>query len=803
MVMKDNFKRDYVENLVSRILQDIPSDKGESHLLKFCALLNKYEPDASIPVSCLDAIMGGTYLKRKSKTHKQDTQELWENHVSDSAQMLLLKVHIIHVGGVFGMKIVHPIVADEVLKQTKEIHNKTTADIAVEYIQSELFKGSQHSKEYLVHKTHDMLIRRKKVEFGDEQDSEFSELIESLCEDARTEEACRVLECSFNVLKEAMIGQQLARLYYIRMKTFDKAHKYADEAINLLPTNSYLLDTKGQIYKHEIKYKYEEKYCGGLNVLGMEETHAVIQLAFQGISYFRKAQEANLTEKNSENIAGFVGEADITFLLLRILQSVELFRGLGGSELLRSYLATDIEPEQLGQWAQYHRQFKELQGRIERAIDWISDYVTYCKVGLYEYVPQGFSKVDRVKSRLEHLDKQFARYFGEPKELPCDEKDRVVENANDWRRRQVLHLGGNTFHKVFDIAKVVSQTNMQQLLKIRRLLSLNYPQSASDLQTLICVNLALSPFRKWAVQLPSLKDVIDMAKTLHNFREYDKLYAPYFLSMFLWPRESSQENDIKGFLEYADALRTRWDAMQKQNDDYPLQSYSYRRALRMKPRKRKPLTYFFLGNGKGLAAFVHNNELHTSAGKVENERQQFWESDIVTKRLVRIEGMLKNSVTAIVKVSDAGKPVMISVRLAVPQLHIVSQEPVSFYLGFSWSGPTAFYVMSRDQQSMAMGGYTVQGESVMQKRLSPREIGDRHGDYSTMQFDYESYRKNHLKLERKLREIEELENRQRQGKPLESQQVAKLKKKDDITKELMELEDSYKRQMYADDDIYH
>ncbi|XP_070551109.1 sterile alpha motif domain-containing protein 9-like [Ptychodera flava] len=59
MVMKDNFKRDYVENLVSRILQDIPSDKGESHLLKFCALLNKYEPDASIPVSCLDAIMGG------------------------------------------------------------------------------------------------------------------------------------------------------------------------------------------------------------------------------------------------------------------------------------------------------------------------------------------------------------------------------------------------------------------------------------------------------------------------------------------------------------------------------------------------------------------------------------------------------------------------------------------------------------------------------------------------------------------------------------------------------------------------
>ncbi|XP_070549789.1 sterile alpha motif domain-containing protein 9-like [Ptychodera flava] len=808
MVMKDNFKKDYVENLVSGVIEAISQHRGELKALQYCALMNKFEPDSAIPVACLDGVMGvkyllkmGTKMKSEATKGKQNSNEPWEFNLSDAAQMLMLKVHIAQLGGVFGIKVVHPIVADEVLKQCSDKFEQTTGNTTMNYIKSDIFKSHSHSKEYLLSKTHDMLIRRKKVEFGDEQDSEFSDLIENIRESEGTAMASDVLKCGFQIFEDALIGQQLARLLYIKEKNFAAAHKYASEAIALVPTNSYLLDTRGQIFKHQIKHKYEEKYCANQEILPIDKTHELLQLAFQGIDFFRRSQEANLVEKSSENNYGFFGEVDVTFLLLQILESMEEFRGSRGQELMHSYLITDKKPKELSQWAEYHRQFKALRDRVEYAIDWISDYVTYYKVGSRKtVVKKEGTKLDKMKHRLEIFHQQFAKYFGESRNVPdMMYEDGNVESINDWRRRQVIYEGGNTFHKIFDMTKIDYDENFKKLIMIRKLLMENNPPNAFDLQILVCVNLAISSFRRKNVSLPSLKEVIDMAKSLlHQARE-NKLYALYFLTMFLWPRDSLKElADYEGFTEHADALRVRWESMQKKSKDAPQQSYSYKKVLRQQPVKKRPLTYFFLAQNKGLGAFVHINKLNTSAGKVDHERDQFWESPMVVEKLVRIEGMLKNNVSAIARVTEGDKTRSITVRLAEPKDDIISQEPVTFYLGFSWSGPTAFDVKPKERRYTRK--YSPYEESIT-KPISPRNPHDRITEIQSTPFDYDNYRKQHRKLERKLGEIDELKKKQRQGVKLEPGQIEKIKLREKILKDLHHLEDGYKRRMYAEYDI--
>ncbi|XP_078604560.1 sterile alpha motif domain-containing protein 9-like [Branchiostoma floridae x Branchiostoma japonicum] len=691
-LFKEGFNEDYIRRTVSKYLEQVTPKERE--LISYIALLNVFHVDTSLPVNLCDTFMPGG--------------PQWEQKLSKAANILLMKVQY-SKGSIGAYKVKHPKIADETLNQAIE-GGQTLSEITENFLKCEMFKERWFTVKNLMEMTDQMFKRRtwkrtsdqaehtrKKrpsaddsKDEGDEDRETFSGLVQRIITKEDFEAAVRVLQIWHEVKRQLqqrldprgyhddpMIFQQIARIYMYAEK-YNDAHHWADEALSLcIKENSYLLDTKGHIYKAEFVAKSNKDTY---------DPQSVTDIAFKAIKIFRRAQNVNKAETTGFNTAPYFGELFMSFKLFGLVYHSTS----RDPDMLRKFLLTGQDPPNfvLEVWGTYTKELRCQVLNIRNTMDYLSEIQTiYKEDGEMGTFDSEFRKLLLAKRKLQRYTEQYIKYFGEYDANPPS-YIRHPADICSWRRRKVISLKGNNFREVFEMAK---DQEYSTLYEIRSLLSKNEPKTCFDIQNLIAVSLALSRSESPEIAIRSYKEVFRLSEEFvqdqHHDHDISRMKAFFYVTMLMWPRKGMcVEFNLSLFERYLDKL----SELGKSPLFYRGSRHGgdFGRASGFQPAKK---VYFYLGKGQGLHAFKHVT--HFSGDDRERTMLPFWESPQAKELLRRVNGRLFEYDTIhAVNPSNPNKP--IRVRLARPERErFVNRKPVNFILGFSWSGPLAFNVL--------------------------------------------------------------------------------------------------------------
>ena len=780
MIMKEGFNPKYVSSIVERNLIHVTND--ELTLLQYTSLLSIYNP-YPVFASCFDSIMLSASLLEK-KIFRD-----WVEDLTHSARIFLQeKDRSTDCGTGKAITIVHPVIASTLLDRIAEKAVTTVGQIAVDFLESPLLenKGKWFTTKDLCDAANRMLKHRKKYDYGDDEETKFSPLIEKILNVKVTDEgqkqpteqsidkAAKVLRVGLVKFKDPMLAQQMARVFYVNASAFsgstidlcfDKAHTFCDEAIEMSPNNSFLFDTKGRIYERKMKVLFSPIRTEN-RVIGIESATPVLQLAFKAMEWFQKSVAASVDYQNNY---GLHGELSVLFYMLDVLRCVKIFRGEEGKDRLQAYLAfcQSIPDEVKEIWSEYHKPIKELRNRSVHCIDGLSEDFTVYK-GIRE-------EEKALPSRITFFKKQYHSYFNE-----SDVKwnDEIPEER--WQRRWHKinqYLAGDLFHSVFRLDWAETKPDLKKtretLQELLTLASQNYGESVhtesyKDMLLMISTSMALhSPYGTSSqLRLEKLekeyREIYKFVEKLYALEECDegplRLYAHLFKVMFLWPRKNLELTGyrVQDFYDAMQRLRNRWERKCKGYFDLDkMHKEKMHKNMSFKKETRQYTTLFYLGEGSGLDVFVHLNELSEKKGSPD------WESPKVKRRLKRLRGIVESK--NIIKVKnplESGKT--IDVYFSTFRLGGFSKEEVSFYLGFSWPQPIAFDVQ-----------YTSTDHMKHSMEFSGPTVGDQFtfGVPKYNDMTYEEYTKIKKNLSKTLSEIEHLKKRRERSEVLDKNQV--------------------------------
>ncbi|XP_038046656.1 sterile alpha motif domain-containing protein 9-like [Patiria miniata] len=683
MVMKEEFNKEYITNVVSRILQDIKGN--DLKLIKLCALLNSYIHEADIPISCCDTFMAGTWAKGKTIYFTKHTLN-WEKSVSASFKIMVVITENRTI------KILHKSIAEEALRQIlRESGDQSLADVTLEFLNSELLQSSSYSRKILAKTTHDLLIRRERVE---DTKTGFSVLIENICKMHGSKKAITILTKGVEILQDAFVAQQLARFYLIKEKDFNMAHTFAVRALDMNPQNPYFWDTKGRVYKAHFD-TLTEPYVLDQQALSDEVWNEVFSLSFKAMKTFRKSYEVSKEAAPTRIVyTGLYTELNVAFRLLQVIHlCVEPFRTQGDINVLQMYLLKlDLPPGvSLPAWdSESQTQVRELKNRVDEVLEIMDGKTTYYKDGSTANIAG--QKLDEMRQNMRKYSIIYNKYYGEPQPMHKERySDKDPMSLAEYRRRLVDQLHCGSFHEIFDRAKAKQREVLEDSRDLLLKNSSNF--NSFDLRILICIYLALSSLGEKSVSADYVYQEFVRPFYAMDRPKDESCWPSFLMTMFLWPIKgmASERRDRYDLTEHITELKRRWDVDRKFSRARLPQVHE--RIRRQFKSQMRPRTHFFLGQGEGLRVFAHITELHATQGKLDRRDagdDLFWQSDLVKERLVRLEGTLLNATSLLHRFHKDKDP--IDIKLAVPHEKLASQESVTFYLGFSWNGPVAYDV---------------------------------------------------------------------------------------------------------------
>lgn len=371
VLMSEGFNVDYVQQFVKHLLQGIDRQSVVTHLIHYVALLNTYVQNSFISQSHCEALLALTIHMERFRHHD------FERSLSDQAKLVFLhlrddKTHIESI------RIIHPLVAKEILQQLLG-NQQTQSSLAMNLLcETVLFEHRFGRDEYLSF-LRALFIRRARISKGDKYDSFFSPLIEHVCENEKSPDtAIELLKEAFQRFhKDPFFAQQLARLHYTYEK-FEEAKHWAETAAKQLPNNSYILDTKGQVYR-----KWFQAKCKAIdndNVPKTAENIAdAVETALKALECFKECEKAADADMENLNSSGVFSEVEVGCSLLKLISSSQVFanRANGHSECMK-YLLTDYIPEEVEDaWEPFHGRLKKLNKTMQDALEWISEDLSY------------------------------------------------------------------------------------------------------------------------------------------------------------------------------------------------------------------------------------------------------------------------------------------------------------------------------------------------------------------------------------------------------------------------------------------
>ncbi|XP_024432967.2 sterile alpha motif domain-containing protein 9-like [Desmodus rotundus] len=691
MIMKENFDKLYVENVVKNILKGQNINSKEAQLISFLALLNSYVTDFTISVSQCETFLGITCTRTPWKPESIEDK-------MGTYSTLLINTEVAEYGGYAGVRIIHPLVASCCLKELERSYHLDKCHIVLMLLKENLFYDSGIGKDKFQLYVQTLLLTRQRKEYGDETDTLFSPLIEAL----QNDEVEKVLkQGSVRFPQNAFICQALARHFYIKEKDFDTALYWANEAKKKAPKNSYISDTLGQVYKSKIKWWLDENK-NRRDITVNDLTH-FLEAAENASRAFKKSQEQT-DRKDYEtetwspqksqrkydmyNTAGFLGEVEVGLYTTQILQLTPCFHKEEESskKTMAEFLSgkrnipTDPKNEYYLTLSKFTSYLQNLQSDMKKCFDFFADYLVLLKTR------------NMLKETVEILlSKKISRCFSRYVELFCpsdlgslqSKESQLLREENCRKSLEALradkfsglleYLNPNHEDAAATMENIVNQyTFLLQQNPNKRL--------AKEKQNFILANIILNCLKPNSKSIQPLNILKKQLREVLQFVELSHPYPdPYFLACLLfWPENEELDEDAELMEKYVSSLNR-----------------SFNRQYRRMCRSKQASTLFYLGKRKGLNSLVHKAEIEQYFSKVQNINS-FWQSGDVWKKkevkdlLRRLTGLAEGKKISIVYGTEKKIKIPVTSVYSGPLRSGGNIERVSFYLGFSIEGPLAY-----------------------------------------------------------------------------------------------------------------
>ncbi|XP_062851484.1 sterile alpha motif domain-containing protein 9-like, partial [Trichomycterus rosablanca] len=664
----------YVKQFVQNLVQDIDSTSDVTKLISYIALLNTYVENSFISQShCEDFL--SLQVPIRGKRFQQHT---FESSLSDQAKLVLIhlrdeKTHIKSI------RIIHQLVANEILSQL--LGDKQQSDLALDLLHNDKLFEHRFGREDYRKFLRELFIRRYKISKGDKSDSLFSPLIEHVRKNENPGKAIELLQEAYKRFKKnAYVAQQLARLSYWHEK-FEEAEQWAETAATILRNNSYILDTRGQVYRRWFTAK-----CKALENTHKtaESTADAIETALKAIACFQECQNAAVVEADSMNNSGFFGIVEVGCSLLELISSIDMFSDKHGQPELKKYLLTEHIPKEIDKpWEHLHGKLKNLQYTMHEALEWISEELSYFQTDLNTHEEETSKSsemtIRRPKNWLVSKASVYGKYFSEDSLTTASSnlQSDAAEITSFMKRMIIYQLGGGNFTTIFSI---LDPKHKDQVKILEDIISM-YRKSANieqaDLVNYIASNFALSAVSPQSRCLAFLKDLQKLSNSFLKDKSRCPSSALFLCTLLFWPEsfdsDQEKESKYKTILTAVKFLQqTYWTKMK----DIP-------------PRKRRIYTHFFLGNGHAYDKFVHKSKIRNFPS-VSEQRLKWVEGEIfktpeTAAMLKRVNGWTENRTVYLMGPKTENFPIHALNEHSLP----AGNENVTFYLGFTFKGPVA------------------------------------------------------------------------------------------------------------------
>ncbi|XP_061187543.1 sterile alpha motif domain-containing protein 9-like [Saccostrea echinata] len=759
-MLKENFNKDYIKRAVQEFVNDIKNEQ-EQALLCHLSLMNTFDLDfQSVPISAFDPLMTNfkniKYIAFGSVTQQRRgfRETSWEVNLNSSLLVLVNRSARVDCSSQLkGFCIINQLFASEIFTYISSKKHMTTSEMMMQFLGSTVFKSYNRSYEALKKITKDIMKKRELLSTGRKE--YFSPLIMEVINKESVDNAAKILEMGFEMFNDAMIAQQIARLY-MYAKNWDKAENFAKIATQMKPENSYLWDTYGQVFKRQLTDMYLETSKESSELQEKDAVEA-IKLGFKAIQKFNQEQEKSEKEHGVKfNDAGYFAEMRTVLILLEILHFCpgtnvprNLKRFLNDSHYIPTF-CKNLSEEAI-------QRIKSFQFRTNTVMRIIEEQSSQLKSDIMNNAT--VCKPDFTqRNSLAYLRENLDNYFGENSDnIPSslNEQDRA-----EFIRRRVRRLVGNTLTTVL---RLKSKEDGQSILKNVEALLFQNCKSAyctvTDIIQLVSVSIVRNLYKENADDeyrglLQWSKRALEMTG---KSEERPSLEIYMFLVLLHWPT-------VRRYEKFADDLCTV-----KQLQDVIKKWKSI--FFQIYPRQREDAflhrgdtTFFFLGRGSAFSEIVYYEDLHEKGDSRYFRGDSVWRKQNVRDRLQRVQGILKpQGLEVLIDIkSPRGniETLVITTSLPVAQRHLWNKK-VYFYVGFSWSGPKAFDVSLEETPSletprpiMSTGGSSVKVNSGLQKY---RDVSN-HEDYQKKMKEF----KHLLKKIEQLKKMKSLTERERE-----------------------------------------
>lgn len=686
ILMSKEFDVKYIQEFVTHLLQDIDHQSAVTRLIQYVALLNTYVPNSFISQSHCEAFLSLTFHLERFHQHE------FEKSLGPQATMVFLhlrdeKTHINSI------RIIHPLVAKEILLQLLGKQN-TQSSLAMNFLREDLlFEHRFGRDEYMLH-LRALFLRRSRISKGDKYDSLFPPLIEQVCKKENSPDtAIELLKEAFQRFhQDALVAQQLARLYYT-YERFEEAKIWAETAAQKRPNNSYILDTKGQVYR-----KWFQAKCKALDSQSLPKTaHNMadaVGTALTALECFHECEKAADADRDNVNNSGYFSEVEVGLSLLKLISSMDAFaeKNNGHAEFMK-YLTTDYIPKEVEEaWQPFHGGLKRLHQRMQNALEWISEDLSYFQTDIVADEEETHESIEeKISHPLAWLTKrsaEYGRYFSEVYANTLKKLEQSVPfSLTPFKKRMIIYnLGGGNITSI--LSKLTDQRDAIHFLET--ILSL-YPSnlkrakcSQRDIINYIFTQITLNCLSPQNKNLVPLKDLQALSHPFASNKRNCSPNALFLLTLLFWPEDNDNDQEKEKKYEIVQSAVKDLDK-------------GYRDKMKDLPqRKRRIYTHFFLGSGIGLDKFVHKKKFESvfkgvsaSEKRMKWFRGEAWKKPEVTKMLKTVSGWTKDGV---VYLECPEKK-----NFSILPLHVPSvphgNENITFYLGFTFRGPVAYNIV--------------------------------------------------------------------------------------------------------------
>uniref|UniRef100_A0A8C4QFW6 Sterile alpha motif domain-containing protein 9-like n=1 Tax=Eptatretus burgeri TaxID=7764 RepID=A0A8C4QFW6_EPTBU len=705
MIMKENFDEEYIQKAVGNMLKGIERETKDTKLISYLALLNHYVKNSCISVSKCEALLGISTVKQAFWG-----KETLEEVLSSQARLLLIRFRMDEVNGTYeSMKINHPLVALQILKILKADFAIWQGDIAKDLLEEDCLFEAGMGRSLIERDVRRLMVTRQRKQRGDDRNTLFSPLIEEVRNYPGPINEKRgkllLIAATHRFPKHAIIAQALARYCDIEENNFEEAQVWGNKAIDLNPQSSYIMDTNGQIFKHQLKKSCVLEDVSGEG-LSVQQLKRALELASKASHFFKQAQELAKKEDDDLNTSGFHGDVETSLYFIELLSYNVVFDKTnpikkntlvkylkGECDLSRIPTAGDDEKEE---------ETKETVQVLERHESYLRSLQSSLKgnLELLESI-HTFSKARGSENELED-DKNnhpTKKYFHQYLNIFISDFDASKAKGVATKyisKNKIEKMSGDRFSGLYKLLLDGKATDVEAIVREYQKIGITSTSEIREKQNYVFACVILHCFNKKSKHLPCYQELVSLVKgVVKDAKQKEWRHPdPFFLgSMFFMPNKCHPINNDDIIL-----LKDCTEMMRR----------LYRRNFGSRLRTRQPLVIFFLGKGEGLTRILPRSKID-KVSELKNSGKSLkllWQSGEILRDqkvqdlLLRVRGVT----------SEEGQHICVNFGLPTGEDHQLpihirpvnpgqlrrgrSIESVSFFIGFSLDGFLAYDVIS-------------------------------------------------------------------------------------------------------------